>query len=570
MSIRKQLFSLAIIVFVLSLSGAAWAGSHARIVRLSFIEGDGVEMDRGDGRGFDKAFLNMPVIHGARVWTRNNSLAEIEFEDGSTIRMTPGTIISFQDLSLLNNGERQTVAEVNQGTAYFNINKRDASGFRVMFDRQEVSPTRATAHFRLLVDKNESILAVFNGKVRVSNSTPAQVEVGKGESIRLEPADYGRYFLARGVDDDHYDTWDKDRQQDRDAYNARATYASNLPYYGQADLGRYGSYFSDPAYGTLWRPYYLGASWDPFMDGSWVYYPGYGYTWVSPYAWGWTPYRYGSWVFVPAYGWCWQPGGYNQFAGLPVVINPPYHHIRPVPPSPGAGSPVVIVGGGPQAILPGSPLAGPAARVADSADIRGRTPMENGKHRPGTITEDDLRGRSLNQKVGTSGATTLSPTITPPPATYGGGSSPAAPSNASGDSIRVRDTMDDTRDRAIVASPRGYQPPVQNREGRGRERSMDDVQQRTVGSQKAGNTSAAPAPRTYSPPAQTYNPPARAYTPPAQTYNPPAQTYTPPAQTYTPPARSYSPPERTYSPPPQTSSPPPAQTAPKAARQSDQ
>ena len=553
---------------MLCLSGAAWAGSHARIVRLSLIEGDGVEMDRGDGHGFDKAFLNMPVIHGSRVWTRNNSLAEIEFEDGSTIRMTPGTIIAFQDLSLLNNGERQTVVEVNEGTAYFNINKRDASGFRVMFDRQEISPTRATAHFRLLVDKNESILAVFNGKVRVSNSTPAQVEVGKGESIRLEPADYGRYFLARGVDDDHYDAWDKNREQDRDAYNARATYASNLPYYGQADLGRYGSYFSDSYYGTLWRPYYLGASWDPFMDGSWIYYPGYGYTWVSPYPWGWTPYRYGSWVFVPTYGWCWQPGGYNQFAGLPVVINPPFHHIRPVPPAPGVGAPVVIVGGGPRAILPGSPVAGPAARVADSADIRERTPMENGKHRRGAITEDDLRDRSLNQKVGTSGASTVgtSPGATatsPAPYTI---TSPANSSSLPGSMGRT----DDTRDRLSVPPSRGYQP-VPNREARDRERSMDDVRQRSAGPQKSGNSATAPAPRTYTPPAQTYNPqPAQSYNPPARTYTPPAQTYSPPAQTYTPPARTYSPPERTYPPPPQTSSPPPAQSAPKASRQSDQ
>ena len=554
MSIRKQLSSLAILMFVLCLSGAAWADSHARIVRLSFVEGDGVEMDRGDGHGFDKAFLNMPVIHGSRVWTRNDSLAEIEFEDGSTIRMTPGAIISFQDLSLLDNGERQTVAEVNEGTAYFNINKRDASGFRVMFDRQEVSPTRATAHFRLLVDKNESILAVFNGKVRVSNSTPAQVEVGKGESIRLEPADYGHYFLARGVDDDQYDTWDKNREQDRDAYNSKATYAANLPYYGQADLGRYGSYFSDPTYGSLWRPYYLGASWDPFMDGSWIYYPGYGYTWVSPYAWGWTPYRYGSWVFVPTYGWCWQPGGYNQFTGLPVIINPPYHHIRPVPPSPGVGAPVVIVGGGPAAILPGSPLAGPAARAADSADIHARTPV-NGKRPHGVITEDDLRDRGTNEKAGTSGATTVGTTTTTPAPAYGVVASPATSSSPYGSSSGAMGTMDDTRNRTIVPPARGYQP-VPNRDGRIRDRSMDDVQQRAVAPQKAGNATTAPAGRTYTPPARTYTPP------PAQTYNPPARTYSPPAQTYSPPARS-------YSPPPQSYSPPPAPSASKGSRQSD-
>ncbi len=554
MSIRKQLYTLAIFLFVLCLSGASWADTHARIVRLSLIEGDDVQMDRGDGRGFDKAFLNMPVVHGSRIWTRNNSLAEIEFEDGSTIRMTPGAIITFRDLTLLDNGQRQTVVDVGEGTVYFNILKHDASGFRVTYDRQEVSPTRATAHFRLLVDKNESILAVFNGKVRVSNATASNVEVGKGESIRLEPTDYGRYFLAKGVDDDHFDAWDRGREQDRETYSARAVYAGNQGYYGQSDLTRYGSYFSDPSYGVLWRPYYLGVSWDPFADGSWVNYPGYGYTWVSPYAWGWTPYRYGSWVFVSAYGWCWQPGGYNQFTGIPVIINPPYHHIRPVPPSPGVGAPVVIVGRGPQGILPGAALTGPAARAADNADMGERSPMGGGKHRRNTSGE----GANIGAGAAPASGYTAYPAGGQPATTtnYPGTSSgmPGSPGLPGSPVSRepMNDTRNDTRDRAIVPADRGYQPgPSQN--DRRRDRAADDVQQRSVMPSK----SAAPSPSTYSPPARSYSPP------PAQTYNPPARTYTPPPQpTYTPPAR-------TYSPPPQTNSPPPAQSAPRAARQDD-
>jgi hypothetical protein len=74
-----------------------------------------------------------------------------------------------------------------------------------------------------------------------------------------------------------------------------------------------------------------------------MFYPGFGYTWVSPYPWGWMPYRYGSWAFVPGFGWGWQPGA---FAGgwYPVVpvTNAPQRFKPPVPPT--AGIATVTVG----------------------------------------------------------------------------------------------------------------------------------------------------------------------------------------------------------------------------------
>jgi len=78
------------------------ADSHVRIVRLSFIDGN-AEIDKGDGRGFSTAFLNMPVVQGSKVWARDGQ-AEVELEDGSSIRLTPDTIVVFNDLSLNNNG----------------------------------------------------------------------------------------------------------------------------------------------------------------------------------------------------------------------------------------------------------------------------------------------------------------------------------------------------------------------------------------------------------------------------------------------------------------------------------
>src|SRR5712671_7455626 len=78
---------------------SASAESKARIVRLSEVQGT-VQIDRIAGEGFSKAFINLPVIEGSRVKTGNDGRAEVEFEDGSTLRLAPGSEVDFVHLAL--------------------------------------------------------------------------------------------------------------------------------------------------------------------------------------------------------------------------------------------------------------------------------------------------------------------------------------------------------------------------------------------------------------------------------------------------------------------------------------
>ena len=68
-------------------SVGAFAESHVRIVRLSYLDGQ-VQMDRATGLGLERAILNTPMVEGTRFVTGNDGLAEIEFEDQSALRLT--------------------------------------------------------------------------------------------------------------------------------------------------------------------------------------------------------------------------------------------------------------------------------------------------------------------------------------------------------------------------------------------------------------------------------------------------------------------------------------------------
>jgi len=325
------------------------ADSNARIVRLSYLEGD-VQIDRGAGQGFERAVLNMPVIGGARLATHEHATAEVEFEDGSTLRLLPGTEVAFRQLSLRSSGVRVSKIELDKGTAYLESrNKKD--DFSVTAAGREFSLLHE-AHTRITRSDSQVSLAVFKGEVELSNAV-ASVRVKKNQTLNLDLNDPSQYQLAKGIEANSYDDWNQRRDDYRESYAANHRDGYNSLYsYGWSDLNYFGNFYDSASYGLLWRPFGVGPGWDPFSDGAWMYYPGYGYMWVSGYPWGWMPYRYGTWLFVPGLGWGWRPATlWSTWNAVPVIYSPPAGYVPPRPPSskPGAGihHHTVVVGSGP-------------------------------------------------------------------------------------------------------------------------------------------------------------------------------------------------------------------------------
>jgi hypothetical protein len=126
--------------------------------------------------------------------------------------------------------------------------------------------------------------------------------------------------VAKNIASETLDSWDK-QAADYHARVATMGAFNNSPYaFGMNDLSYYGSFMTASGCGSMWRPYFASAAWDPYANGTWAYYPGNGYSWVSPYPWGWMPYHYGSWAFCPGMGWGWMPGGmWNDLNNVPAA-----------------------------------------------------------------------------------------------------------------------------------------------------------------------------------------------------------------------------------------------------------
>lgn len=332
---KGLIFSLVFLLSVLLVPFAHaddQTDSHARIVRLSYVEGQ-VQIAHPQGNGYENATMNIPLVEGDQIRTATDGWAEVQFEDGSTIRLSPETQISFTALGRFSGGGTISEISLDQGEAEFEVRAHDDSHFRVDV-AQRVIELKHTGRFRLISDNSNPLdLTVWKGEVAVLNSdNDQQVSVKKNETFVLDPADVSHYDLEKEAQADDLDQW----SIDRDNYLSSYTSGHNsdlLPYqYGLADLNYYGQYYDIPGYGYCWQPYGVAFGWNPFLNGYWNYVPGFGYEWISGYPWGWMPYRYGQWTFINGYGWVWQPGLWNRWAPVPRVVNGPAGFKPPAPP----------------------------------------------------------------------------------------------------------------------------------------------------------------------------------------------------------------------------------------------
>lgn len=339
--VGKMLAILAALVSAFLVVSAS-AESKARIVRLSDVQGT-VKIDRAAGQGFEKAFMNLPLVEGAKLKTGDDGRAEVEFEDGSALRLAQNSEIEFPRLALGDNGEKLTSVKLISGLMYVNVHGSKGDQLQVNFGRESIALTEA-AHFRIDFEDTEATLTVFKGKL--SGTGPSgQFEVAEKHSATFDLANKDSFVLSKNYEQDPNDAWDKRQAEYHDRYATNSTYSMSSPYgYGLSDLNYYGNFMMIPGYGWGWQPYLVDASWDPFMNGAWAWYPGVGYMWVSGYPWGWMPFYYGNWAYAGGYGWFWQPGYWNTWTPVPTVVNPPVR--TPVPRPPVRGHGTVMVGQG--------------------------------------------------------------------------------------------------------------------------------------------------------------------------------------------------------------------------------
>lgn len=289
--------------------------SYARIVRLSYVEGD-VQIVRTDKSGkWEPAAMNMPVEQGFALGT-NDGRAEVEFEHGSMLWLAPNSVVQFTQLAL-SNGGRITRVTLSEGLASFDASLSAGDTFEVSTPLFSVTPGK-NAEFKIGARGKAAAVTVLKGSVAVGANGTTQ-EVPKGSMFVDEQSKSPKTALLKGPAADQWDHWVSSRLTSEQNGATQSALNTSAPFsYGMADLADYGSWSYFPGFGYAWQPWGMTAGWAPFMDGQWMFYPTFGWTWISSEPWGWVPYHFGNWEFSPSFGWMWIPGNYGMWDAAPV------------------------------------------------------------------------------------------------------------------------------------------------------------------------------------------------------------------------------------------------------------
>jgi FecR protein len=330
--------------------------SHARIIRLSLIEGD-VRFAR-DVHGdpltaekavWDRAELNLPIRQGY-VLATDNGRAAVEFENGAMALLGENTVLEFYDLSL-EDGAKNTRLVLRQGTASFYVTPSSGDYFSVTGgDFTVEAPVRAT--FRINDSSSGSVVSVSKGHISVLRKKKT-MDLAKGQSFSMRADDDNSINIVAQAPSDDFDHWVSSRIESVTTATASSQQYINSPNYtsGLADLYNYGAWFPVAGYGNCWRPYGVGYGWSPFVGGGWLVDSVYGLTYLGGQPWGWMPYHYGGWILDPSIGWMWVP---------PLFYGPGYVNTGWT----GATGVFLRSKSGPVGIVPVHPL-----------DVRGKPPI---------------------------------------------------------------------------------------------------------------------------------------------------------------------------------------------------
>lgn len=282
-----------------------------RLARFASIKGN-VVWRADDSAEWAPATVNMPLRQGAQIWVTESGRAEVQFDDGSALRLGNNALVTMKLFYSDADGEFTQIT-MNEGLATLH-SRRDVSVYQVDTPLLSVK-TKGEAQVRFGIGGGSEI-AVQRGDATIEGQ---QGKLTMHQNEYLDVADASAAYTAHRVPEaDSWDRWNADRNRFIDDVSKTSKHVPANVGIVAGELDDYGDWREDPKYGSVWVPRNTEEGWRPYSHGRWTWVDPFGWTWVGEEPWGWAPYHYGTWVNHP-YGWAWCPGPAAQYWSPGVV-----------------------------------------------------------------------------------------------------------------------------------------------------------------------------------------------------------------------------------------------------------
>jgi hypothetical protein len=287
-----------------------------RLAYFSYVQGD-VSLRTDENASWASASINLPIRQNAQIWVAEKGRAEVQFDDGTLLRLAANTLVTFQTLHSDSEGAF-TLVKLSSGLASLYV-RHEHTTYQV--DTPFVS-VRTSGPSRVRIGAGDAVeIAVRQGSANIEGAQ-GKIELLEGDYLFLEDAE--EKLEPRAIPrPDSWERWVEERDQmiDRPQSPSKKHLPENLALVAP-NLDEHGDWQHDREHGYVWRPRNVTHEWRPYQDGRWTWVNPFGWTWVSNEPWGWAPYHYGTWVSRPI-GWVWVPGPVTQYWSPAIV-----HFIR--------------------------------------------------------------------------------------------------------------------------------------------------------------------------------------------------------------------------------------------------
>jgi hypothetical protein len=299
------------VLFAVALAACAtlaYADPPARVGRVNHVSGAVSFAPAEAPAQWTQAALNRPLTSGDRLWTDNDSRAELHV--GSTALR----LASLTNVDVLNLDDQSIQIRLAQGV--INMRVRELARDEIV---EVATPAgavliRQPGSYRISTDSQSDGSHVLVNFGHADVITPTQTATVPSSQAAVFTTRSGITFeVAAYSNGDEFDRWSAQRDRREDQVNATRYVSRDMT--GYEDLDDHGSWRTLPEYGAVWVPANVAPGWAPYRHGNWVWMSQWGWTWVDDAPWGFAPFHYGRWVWLDSY-WAWAPG--------PLVRRPVY------------------------------------------------------------------------------------------------------------------------------------------------------------------------------------------------------------------------------------------------------
>jgi ferric-dicitrate binding protein FerR (iron transport regulator) len=209
--------------------------SHARVVSLSLVSGTVLARRPGSTK-WAGATVDTPIEEGVSIATAKHSFAEVQFENGSTVRLGELSRVDFTQLALAPHSGHINRPTLVIGFATLHVIPKRHDEYVLNASGASLTPHGKT-EFRTDLSHGHLRVEVMSGHIQAADSNQSE-HLGKNQVLACDDGASGAFQVTDSIQLDEWDKWVQARDQQQASLEGYADgWDAQIPFGFEGSMG---------------------------------------------------------------------------------------------------------------------------------------------------------------------------------------------------------------------------------------------------------------------------------------------------------------------------------------------